>query len=361
MQQWIRRHPFASYYALAFGVATLVWTYIVAVEISQVSRHGAAASLFTQFRAMQAQIRAASPLLHHHADSVLLYVATYIAMPVASAAFFFPFAPTLAALLATAAGRGHQALLALLGLYRPAQGSLGWRSALAIYAAIVGMQAALAAAILLGTHLSGDAQRLAGFLGFLGAGDWRLLLSTAAVAALFNQGGLLEELGWRGYAMPLLMRRLRSPLVAVLLLGLAWTAWHLPREVPGLLSGATSPARLLHDQALFLVYCCSTSIVMAVFVNLSGGSVLPAILIHGTSNLLAQMLHHVPPSAGAPASGFSVESALPFAVLAVLVLLVAGPDLGWRRRLALHGGDGGNDPSRHWAQPAGVSIAPPQR
>jgi hypothetical protein len=35
-----------------------------------------------------------------------------------------------------------------------------------------------------------------------------------------------------------------------------------------------------------------------------------------------------------------------------VTLLVVGRDLGWKRRLALHGGDGSTDPANLWAVPS---------
>jgi uncharacterized protein len=39
--------------------------------------------------------------------------------------------------------------------------------------------------------------------------------------------GLLEEIGWMGYAFPKMLAR-RTPLTASIALGLLWSAWHLP-------------------------------------------------------------------------------------------------------------------------------------
>ena len=44
-------------------------------------------------------------------------------------------------------------------------------------------------------------------------------------------GGGFEEPGWRGFALPKLQER-RSPLVATLLVGLAWGVWHIPLYGP---------------------------------------------------------------------------------------------------------------------------------
>ncbi|RPH92712.1 MAG: CPBP family intramembrane metalloprotease, partial [Lysobacterales bacterium] len=51
------------------------------------------------------------------------------------------------------------------------------------------------------------------------------------VGGLFlDEGGTLEELGWRGFAMPLLQQQY-TPLVAAVILGILWWAWHFPREI----------------------------------------------------------------------------------------------------------------------------------
>ena len=44
-------------------------------------------------------------------------------------------------------------------------------------------------------------------------------------------GGGLEEPGWRGFALPRLERRY-APVVATLILGLAWGVWHVPLYGP---------------------------------------------------------------------------------------------------------------------------------
>lgn len=50
---------------------------------------------------------------------------------------------------------------------------------------------------------------------------------------LFLGGPLGEEIGWRGFALPELLKRY-SPFVASLVLGMVWTFWHLPAFfIPG--------------------------------------------------------------------------------------------------------------------------------
>jgi hypothetical protein len=106
-------------------------------------------------------------------------------------------------------------------------------------------------------------------------------------------------------------------------LGILWWAWHLPRELPGLLGGA-DPARFLELQALFLSLCIAETIVCGLAVNLTGGSVLPAILIHGGSNVWSK-------AAGGPmyaaTDGIDVRTVI-ILLGAAIVLWRFGPRLG---------------------------------
>jgi membrane protease YdiL (CAAX protease family) len=87
-----------------------------------------------------------------------------------------------------------------------------------------------------------------------------------------------EELGWRGYALPLLLEK-RSAGTASLILGLIWGIWHLPTFViPG------TPQYGL-PFAAFVLLTIEYSILMTwVFLH-TRGSVLIATLFHGAINL----------------------------------------------------------------------------
>jgi membrane protease YdiL (CAAX protease family) len=55
------------------------------------------------------------------------------------------------------------------------------------------------------------------------------LLGMAIIFFLYSVifGGLSEEPGWRGYALPRLHARF-NPLVSSLILGVIWAVWHTP-------------------------------------------------------------------------------------------------------------------------------------
>jgi uncharacterized protein len=70
------------------------------------------------------------------------------------------------------------------------------------------------------------------FDGHVDAGTGVSVMVVFAATLIFG-GPLGEEVGWRGWLLPVLLRT-RSPLVASLGVGLVWAAWHLPLHLRGL-------------------------------------------------------------------------------------------------------------------------------
>jgi membrane protease YdiL (CAAX protease family) len=98
--------------------------------------------------------------------------------------------------------------------------------------------------------------------------DWGLVVERApdyAATFLFVLilAGAMEEPGWRGFGLPLLLRR-HSPVRATLILGLVWGFWHLPVYGP---AGFVVPTVL----AFFYTYLWART-----------GSVLLCILLHAS-------------------------------------------------------------------------------
>jgi membrane protease YdiL (CAAX protease family) len=94
-----------------------------------------------------------------------------------------------------------------------------------------------------------------------------------AIAASMFLAGTVEELGWRGVALPLLQRRF-NPLVSSLLLGLVWALWHLPAFA---LSGTVQSAWSFGP---YLAGLLSLSVIMTYLFNASRGSILIAWVAH---------------------------------------------------------------------------------
>ena len=126
-----------------------------------------------------------------------------------------------------------------------------------------------------------------------------------------------EEIGWRGFALPRLQRRFNS-LTASLILGVLWAAWHLPNSfIPGM-------GHYLTAFPVFLVWVVSMTVLFTWLANHSRGSVWIAWLFHAAINI----------SAGFLFIGDNLRqwwlSASVFAVAALLIVIVEGPNLARR-------------------------------
>jgi uncharacterized protein len=99
---------------------------------------------------------------------------------------------------------------------------------------------------------------------------WHAVLPALAFTLVL---GPVEELGWRGVALPLLQRRL-APLWSGLIVGVIWGVWHLP----AFLIGGTPQS----DFALgwFLLGALAISVIMTAMFNDSRGSILIMGLFH---------------------------------------------------------------------------------
>jgi len=90
--------------------------------------------------------------------------------------------------------------------------------------------------------------------------------------------GPMEELGWRGYATPLL-QRVMAPVWAGLAIGLVWALWHVPAFF---LSGTPQSG---WDVMPFLMGATAASVILTGFFNAARGSILVAILFHWQLNM----------------------------------------------------------------------------
>lgn len=85
--------------------------------------------------------------------------------------------------------------------------------------------------------------------------------------------GPVEEFGWRGFALPILQRKL-APIWAGLVLGVIWGFWHLPAF---LLSGTPQSAWSFTP---FFLGSVSISVIVTPLFNSSRGSILLPALFH---------------------------------------------------------------------------------
>ena len=133
---------------------------------------------------------------------------------------------------------------------------------------------------------------------------------------VFFAAGLAEELGWSGYAIDPMQRRMGA-LQAGLLLGVVWGAWH---AIP-LYQAGRSPSFIAWQCLLFLA---AQRVVIVWLYNNTGKSVFAAALFHAISNVGTLLFYYDPFVTG-----------LIMAFVAAAVALIWGP-----RTLAHFGGRG---------------------
>jgi membrane protease YdiL (CAAX protease family) len=104
-------------------------------------------------------------------------------------------------------------------------------------------------------------------------------------------GGPIEEFGWRGYALPKMLKSM-SPFIANLVLGLIWGVWHLPLHFM---------ANTVQSQIPFVEFVLVT--IEAAFIytwiyRKTKGSLVPMITLHWFSNLASAIFLYYDTSSG---------------------------------------------------------------
>lgn len=134
-------------------------------------------------------------------------------------------------------------------------------------------------------------------------------------------GGMLEEPGWTGFALPRLLDRWREApfgvLIATLAMAVIRISWHLP-----LMLGGTVP---WSDIALMV----AVQVVFVWLYNRTGGSALAIMLVHWMNNTFSgEFVRSF--FSGADSARHSWLLVALWGALALGVLLFAGPRLGMR-------------------------------
>jgi membrane protease YdiL (CAAX protease family) len=174
------------------------------------------------------------------------------------------YAPAIAALSVIAASRGRRGLRAWFRHRFVFRVHWGW------YLAVVGGIFASSALARVVAELRGTA-----FDPWPSAG-WAALAGAVVLSLVKDPGGV-EELGWRGFAQPLLQRR-TSALNASLLLGFIWGLWHLPAFfIPGAPQGQYALGGFIAGSMII-------SVLMGVVFNGTRGSIPLAFLFHWANN-----------------------------------------------------------------------------
>lgn len=159
--------------------------------------------------------------------------------------------------------------------------------------------------------------------------DWLPELVATAVFFVYPAllaGPLGEEIGWRGFALPRL-QELYGPLKASVILGLLWAFWHSPIWLTGQWTEPT-----LVNIGAYVSWIAAVTFIFTWVFNNTGGSVLMAMLLHGSMDVFPNMLlPHLPAAATMTAVGVLTlycGLALGFGLTALLLVVVTRGRLG---------------------------------
>jgi membrane protease YdiL (CAAX protease family) len=212
------------------------------------------------------------------------------------------YSPLLAALIAIALWRGRGA--AMLGT-----SILRWRVGIGWYALVI----AFPLLLMLVAHFIVD-QKDGKFQPHWPVADW--MAPVGALGALLS-GSIGEEIGWRGFAQPLLQKRIGA-LRAAIALGVIWGFWHLNAE----LTTSQPLAGFLDGAPRSLVRMVATAILYGWLYVRTGGSLPVVMLAHAGHNIAVDLL----PFSDAPEGG-----GFPLTIISSLYALAAVP-AGWSLR-----------------------------
>jgi membrane protease YdiL (CAAX protease family) len=121
--------------------------------------------------------------------------------------------------------------------------------------------------------------------------NWKLILPMFVLSLI--QAGLGEEMGWRGFALPHLMRKTR-PLTAAFIIGGVWACWHLPLYFfPGFIQhDVAQTSGFVVAFVIYSTFVVAASVIFSWLYLRSRNSLIPAILIHGMLNVCGWYFHY---------------------------------------------------------------------
>lgn len=226
----MREHKLIAFFVITFGISwgipgiLLLATYVGAAEVS-ISRHSALS-------------------------------------------FLFFWAPALSAFIVLGYTQGRAGLSAYLG--RIFRGRYKWRWWTSVIIGIPLLK--LLAYLLADDGLPFDVLQAA-----LANGAF---VSIALLALLESP---ISELGWRGFALPLLQRHMTG-LFAALVLGLVWALWYVPWLLPGTMMNWSPGGDSIPSIVRFFAAAVGLSAIMTVVFNGSEGSILLMVVLRWLNN-----------------------------------------------------------------------------
>jgi len=152
-----------------------------------------------------------------------------------------------------------------------------------------------------------------------------LFLLALFVYVFFLGGPLGEEPGWRGFALPRLQRRYGA-LVGSLILGPIWAFWH----VPLFWAPAWNLPPTILNIVMFVIAATAFTIVMTWVFNNTKSSLLIAVLVHTSFDMVLASLNGLFPTPIVNDYGSNVPILIGLGVLALVLVALTRGRLGYQ-------------------------------
>jgi membrane protease YdiL (CAAX protease family) len=143
-----------------------------------------------------------------------------------------------------------------------------------------------------------------------GTTSWYVMLGAITIS-MWAQAG--EEIGWRGYALPLMSKKIGLAKAGILL-GIIWAIWHLP------LFYIAAADTYNQSFPLYLLQVTGLSVIMAWLFWKVDGNLLPLMVFHAAINNTKDI---VPSASKASASPFTFNGSPIGWITVVLIWVVA--------------------------------------
>ncbi len=303
----IKRHPLAWFYVLSVLIVILI---IPAFIIT-----GAGDTVTQAFE------QTGSPFNTDLVTWVRLVSAFPSAFPGALLALLQVASPDIAVVIVVRIAYGRKGFLDLKSRFRFWSRETPWRHGIQSWASCVSIFAGMSLAT---AGLSRFILPIEGFdwnLNFLSFG----FLSGLLIAMFLDGGALFEENGWRGFALPLLLKRF-NPLAASIVLGLMWTFWHVPVKFDIALTYGFDKFFLM-----FLVLGAKfvlLTIIMTYFWNQVGQTTIIAIVMHGLSNDSVRLGGNILSEVFQSQLKYEINLMLPMLAVTFVLIMLKGKLLG---------------------------------
>ncbi|MBL7865221.1 MAG: CPBP family intramembrane metalloprotease [Cyclobacteriaceae bacterium] len=212
--------------------------------------------------------------------------------------FLGAISPGLVAIAMTAASRGREGVKQLVSKISFNNPGAGWYIFALTFIALIKGLAALVFFVIYHTWPP------------FGTTPWYMMLAALAVSTWVQAG---EEIGWRGYALPLMSKKFGLALSGVLL-GIIWAAWHLP------LFYLAAADTFNQSFPLYLMQVTGLSVIMAWLLWKVKGNLLPLMVFHAAINNTKDI---VPSLSEKSASPFNFNASPIGWITVVLIWIVA--------------------------------------